>query len=98
MTETADATTSTIQGGYRWSDSDWRNEMETEVRRIEGQVQRLAEMMQVHMEQERAQQMQIDRLIEALNKARGGISALLWVGGALATVVAGIAWLWDHTR
>lgn len=97
MTEAADSRPSSVPG-RRWSDSDWRHEMEGEIRRLEGQVQRLADMMQVHMEQERGQQEQIDRLIEALNKARGGIAALLWLGGALATVGAGLAWLWDHAR
>lgn len=97
MTEAADPKHAVVSG-RRWSDSDWRHEMEAEIRRLEGQVQRLADMMQVHMEQERGQQEQIDRLIEALNKARGGISALLWFGGALATAGAGMAWLWDHAR
>lgn len=98
MTTDSSADRAPGPAGRRWSDADWRHEMDAEIRRLEEQVRSLAEMMRAHMEQERAQQEQIDRLIEELNRARGGISALLWLGGALATLAAGAAWLWEHAR
>lgn len=37
----------------------------------------------------------IDDILRALHEARGGWHALMWFGGASATVGAGAAWLLD---
>lgn len=67
-----------------------------QIARLEEQVRTINRDMQAQTMQLEAMQLQLGKVLDALNQASGGWKTLMWLGGAAAVVGGAVSWVLDH--
>jgi hypothetical protein len=76
--------------------SDPLTEARVDIARLEMAVELMGKQVTELQAANTALGAKLDTVLETLSEARGGWKAMMWLGGAGATICGGLAWLLQH--